>query len=106
MTQWKRWLMTQWKGLKRWVPLDCRYTELCYYYETVIVFNIKYEQKIRLAIVNAHTDRTRIFYRTCEMKQYIANERIVFCDSVIGHACQNIVNPRSEERVHGTTREL
>ena len=23
----------------------------------------------RLAIVNSHTDRTRIFYRTCEIKQ-------------------------------------
>ena len=24
------------------------------------------------------------------------NERIIFCNSVIGHACQNIVNPRGE----------
>ena len=42
----------------------------------------------------AHTDRTRIFYRTCEKKQQI--ECIFLCDSVIAHACQNIIGPTGE----------
>ena len=43
----------------------------------------------------AHTDRTRIFCRTCEKKRY--NEGKVFlCDSVIGHTCQNIIGPTGE----------
>ena len=45
----------------------------------------------RTRIQNAHTDRTRIFYRTCEKKQQI--ECIFLCDSVIAHACQNIIGP-------------
>ena len=48
----------------------------------------------RRAIVNAHTDRMRIFYRTCEKKQQI--ECIFLCDSVIAHTCQNIIGPTGE----------
>ena len=48
----------------------------------------------RRTIENDHTDRTRIFYRTCEKKQQI--ECIFLCDSVIAHACQNITGPTGE----------
>ena len=40
----------------------------------------------------AHTDRTRIFYRTCEKKQQIECQ-VFECDLVIEHAGQNIIVP-------------
>ena len=50
---------------------------------------------LRLAIVIAHTDFTRIVYCTCEMNQHYWMKGL-FCDSVIRHVCENIVSPRGK----------
>ena len=49
-----------------------------------------------------HTDRTRIFYRSCEKKQQIVC-RVFLCDSVIGHACQSIIGPTGERARDNST---
>ena len=43
----------------------------------------------------AYTDRTRIFYSTCEKEQQIEC-KVFFCDSVIGPAYENVICPTGE----------
>ena len=45
-----------------------------------------------------HIDRTRICYRTCEKKQQIGC-KVFLCDSVIGHAFQNIIGSTGEREI-------
>ena len=49
----------------------------------------------------AHTDRTGMFYCTCEKKQQIECKAFL-CDSAIGHACQNIIGPTGVRARHNS----
>ena len=54
-----------------------------------------YNDEPKASHCKAQTDRTQIFYRACEKKQQIEC-KVFSCDSVIGHACQNIIGPTGE----------
>ena len=54
-----------------------------------------YNGEPRASHYKAHTGRTRIFYRTCEKRQQIECKVFLY-DSLIRHACQNIIGPTGE----------
>ena len=73
---------------------------LCYYYQGKSCPEFELIDRY-----GCPTDRMRIFYRACEKKQQIEC-KLFLCDSVIRHACQNIIGPTGETAQDDSSRTM